>query len=312
MNKIDELNIIRTIYELTHFTVKESEKPDFILTNKMKFKDKPFGVEVTELYSSESSARLLNIEGYFDKIIINKQYIHKTDFNKLPVRMVQLISPEGDKYSLNGIIQDNKQTDILISLNTALAEKNGKHNNYTRKCIYHNLIISDAENMVLNIDKSEFIFTKQIYLEIKTSPFREIFLISTKNKNRVYVPLKLILLRLEIKEYIIALNKDVEQLAQYDDEDYMLTFYGFLKEKGYNELYIKKEKNEYQVYYSRYEITHLNTFKIRICYEGEVYHTNTKDQYNEKLVKLLINENNSNFNIRTNFYLDAIEGKIKM
>ncbi len=48
------------------FDIEETEKPDFLVTNK-KFQEK-FGVEVTELFINQSSARIKKIPNYIGQI----------------------------------------------------------------------------------------------------------------------------------------------------------------------------------------------------------------------------------------------------
>ena len=74
MNKIEEKKILNEIYTDNMFEIQESEQPDFVLKNKNN--NEKFGVEVTELYHNESSARLKNYPGYFEKILEKQRKLY--------------------------------------------------------------------------------------------------------------------------------------------------------------------------------------------------------------------------------------------
>ena len=62
------------------------DKPDFVLTNK---DDSKFGVEVTEFYSSGSTARIQNKYGYLDQLLKGGKFCHKDDIANLRMRYPQ-------------------------------------------------------------------------------------------------------------------------------------------------------------------------------------------------------------------------------
>ena len=65
IKKHKEFLILKKIYNKEGLKVEASEKPDFIIESEF---DR-FGVEITEYYYNESSARLKNYEGYSEKIL---------------------------------------------------------------------------------------------------------------------------------------------------------------------------------------------------------------------------------------------------
>jgi hypothetical protein len=75
--KSRELEIVKTVYPDAekYIWLVEQEQPDFLMNSLLK--SFAFGVEVTELYRNQSSARLKNIPGYVDSLVENGAYIYK-------------------------------------------------------------------------------------------------------------------------------------------------------------------------------------------------------------------------------------------
>ncbi|AUD03271.1 hypothetical protein CWM47_16375 [Spirosoma pollinicola] len=68
MNKDKEMAILKMVYDTAHFkSVSNQESPDFVLQHHNL--DTGFGVEITELYHSESHARLKNVSWYTDHLL---------------------------------------------------------------------------------------------------------------------------------------------------------------------------------------------------------------------------------------------------
>lgn len=65
-----EKGILHVIYNPNEYDIIEFEQPDFILEDK---NGNEFGVEITQLYLDESSARLKNKPNYLEDIIQNNK-----------------------------------------------------------------------------------------------------------------------------------------------------------------------------------------------------------------------------------------------
>lgn len=65
IKKNKEYKILRKVYTNEKIKIKPSEEPDFIIECEME----KFGVEITEYYYNEASARLKNYKGYTEKIL---------------------------------------------------------------------------------------------------------------------------------------------------------------------------------------------------------------------------------------------------
>lgn len=90
--KEQERRILDMVFSEKEYNIESSEEPDFILTHKRGgFK---IGVEITEFFRSEASARIHNIDGYIDAVIDpenSKRKLNKGDKEKLSVQEITTI-----------------------------------------------------------------------------------------------------------------------------------------------------------------------------------------------------------------------------
>lgn len=156
MSKKDrELLVLKEIYQDGKVVITESEQPDFIINGI----DEQFGVEITDYYYNESSARLKNKPGYFESIInspdntiltqrdkgaITKQSIYVKDSNDDKYKF--LLDSVGVKYNEHydyGV--DPTYEDVENQLIDIINVKSVKANDY-QKLDYYELFIQDREN----------------------------------------------------------------------------------------------------------------------------------------------------------------------
>src|ERR1039457_515493 len=89
--KLNERKIFEMVYGEREFAeVVASERPDFLVR---RCPGEPcFGVEIVELYTSESSARLKNIEPYTGELLDHRKFRHKDDKRCIDVAKIDLLS----------------------------------------------------------------------------------------------------------------------------------------------------------------------------------------------------------------------------
>ena len=92
--KRDEFRLLRCVYDVDGFeSVTPSERPDFIIrpggTRGL------FGVEVTEIFQSESDARLDRLPGYAAQLFAGGEPRHKDDYAALSLDTVSILEPDG-------------------------------------------------------------------------------------------------------------------------------------------------------------------------------------------------------------------------
>lgn len=238
-----ELSILSRIFkEGNDCEILKSERPDFIVTYPRHFVGGiSVGIEVTELYYNDSSARLKNKEGYI-KNVIDGSYIHKDDKGEFNVQEVTYL-PQGvmSKAFKTKILIEKKYTidDYRRAFLHTLRKKNKKRTKYQVGLAQTCLVIYDREKYFSKISKQDFVsafFNSYIMDEIKESPFEEIYLITSFNggPEEFYVQLKYCLLQNEqarLLDYLASnslFSKLVDLRISVDD-----VFAEVLTKKGY-------------------------------------------------------------------------------
>ena len=111
-DKKRERKILRRVFDESGFAiVDEDESPDFVLATRFGIR---VGVEVTELYRSQSDARVTRIPGYFDELISGPRFRHRDDVETIRVVDIEIQSPAGDgtyvpEQKVKGILWDHLQ-----------------------------------------------------------------------------------------------------------------------------------------------------------------------------------------------------------
>lgn len=143
IKKHKEYQILKKIYDSKKITIQPSEKPDFIIGSGKE----RFGVEITEYYYNESSARLKNYKGYGDKILnsnpVNvldkrdKETIHKIGlYVKAPEQnkydfFMNVIQLQYNEFYLPG--QEPKFKDVENQIINIIRNKDKKSANYEKR-----------------------------------------------------------------------------------------------------------------------------------------------------------------------------------
>ncbi len=195
MDKSLELKLFRYVYgDPAWLKVAPSEKPDFLYLRNDKC---ILGVEVTELFTNKSDARLNKIDGYSGELLNGGDFRHKDDKVNIEVDRVKYIKKgENDGPEIDAIISELPKFPERVSLlaNT-IDTKEEKYSLYAASCPIVDLIINDASNLFW-FDKFENLIVplsrlidKKIIVDSK---FRKIFLITASKENsKVKIPLRL-------------------------------------------------------------------------------------------------------------------------
>lgn len=202
MDKSTEKSYIDTYYG-NEYDIIESECPDFIINNKEDGKN--FGVEVTELYFNESSARLKNYKNYASNLIAGandpKTYLHKDDKNILFPVNIKYLNCQNEWVSLPQAIginyDDNKKIgqkpDYSIYENKIIEiinNKNKKANNYNQNLDYYELLIKDNEDYFMPDNKYalNMIQNSQTLLDVVLkSKFNRVIIITKHNGMTLFI-----------------------------------------------------------------------------------------------------------------------------
>lgn len=207
--KDKERNILFSIYKKDDYAqIEDSEEPDFIICEK---KDgNRFGVEVTELYYTETNARMKNLDNYCLDLLDGKDFKHKDDKKNIEIGFPKLIAENGEETEIKALVSHVlKLFEYLAKVRELIANKNNRVSSYNNELSHVNLIIADTERYFEGKQLTTFysmFFDQEILEVILNSRFREIFFITTVEKNRkVYIPLKMLLFvsrYIQFKEFI--------------------------------------------------------------------------------------------------------------
>ena len=192
MSKKDkELMVLKQIYQDDKVVITKSECPDFIINGI----NEKFGVEITDYYYNESSARLKNKPGYFesiinssdntiltqrDKGIITKQAIFVKEPNeekyKFLLDTIGIKYNENYDYGVNPIYKDVERQLIDI-----INEKSIRAENY-QKMDYYELFIQDRENYFASDTQRQLcLYNSQLLLDVVAqSRYKRVYIFSGK------------------------------------------------------------------------------------------------------------------------------------
>ena len=190
IKKQKEYEILRMIYKNEKINAILSEEPDFILENK----NEKFGVEVTEYYFNESSARLKNYKGYSEKILQSKSqnvldkrdrgfiqkvglYIKNTSNNKYEFLMDTINTKYNNDYEFGQLPQYDDVEKQIVEI---IKKKNIKSQNYNKELDYIELFIKDQE-CYLEKHLYEINGSKNILKVVENSGFKRIYIFSGKH-----------------------------------------------------------------------------------------------------------------------------------
>lgn len=193
MDKREERVIFDMIYSVSPaLQVEELERPDFIVFGL----DRSVGVEVTELYRHPVDAKLSKVPDYTLGLLDETQAIHRKDREYIKVDQVEMKDKNGQsKGKSMAIITEmpslKERVELLME---AIKSKEEKASGYKEKCDLVDLVILDASSLFMHNNFDEFFEPFWIMCDdglIKSSSFREIFLISSEFDNRpVAIPLR--------------------------------------------------------------------------------------------------------------------------
>lgn len=183
-NKNTEENILKLVYTpLCYDSLIRSEKPDFILE-----KDSiAFGVELTEYFFHNSSARIKNQKDY-TKLVANNEWVHKDDVSLLESIDTWKINDYGSESYTGRAVKRLNPTwqEKFNKLNSIIIEKGLKYLIYNKSLEYVDLLIYDNCEMRRGLDTCElfaFLYKRVVANDLNT-PYKHVTLVLLED-NRV-------------------------------------------------------------------------------------------------------------------------------
>src|SRR5665811_11009 len=214
--KDQERRVLRCVYDESQFeVVATDERPDWRLH---RGGDRPFGVEVTEIFLSQPAARAARIPGYVRELLDGATPRHKEDVAALKVESVQIHDPDGNLKAENvpAILQLkpplNEYRGRLVD---AISSKALKRANYDHSLDHVNLIVRDHIELLSANKREDFsrlVLDDSLKAAVLGSGYREVFMVTQIDSADVYVPLAM--LSLVAEAYMFG-----EVLARSDPDD---------------------------------------------------------------------------------------------
>lgn len=183
--KEEEFKTLKKIYnDNIRYNIIESEKPDFIVKD-LKYEEE-FGVEITELYYNQSSARLQKIPNYTYELL--KNGIPRNDQGILNVQQIYISINNKWEYLGDTIGQKFKKYDDYIEaiVNTIIT-KTKKAKDY-KKLKYLELFIEDKERYLQFKKISDLKYlenSEKLNKAISSSLFKRIYLFTIIDKMEI-------------------------------------------------------------------------------------------------------------------------------
>ncbi|MFO6419117.1 hypothetical protein ACLBKS_02815 [Hylemonella sp. W303a] len=181
MQKAEERLQLQRVFGSDATSAQDFERPDFLLKTP---DNSLLGIEVTNLYSSESDAKLKRLPGYSDSLLSRSRPVHQADMRTLRVDELTILNADGsivDK--VTGIVQKFRSpAETMNLLLQRIAEKESKFPEYQQSCNEADLIITDQSHLFHHESGERFYKIFQPLFPRKrliASPFREIHLVTT-------------------------------------------------------------------------------------------------------------------------------------
>jgi hypothetical protein len=257
-----ELEVVKKVYVRAEEFIKstDQEKPDFLLDGFPK--GTLLGVEVTELYQNESSARLKRIPGYADLIYDTRKFRHKDDPGRLIPDEFDLLDEMGNTVQvLKGVWQNLPSVNEFINLvEGVIQEKVGKLANYTKDAAYNILLISDTEGYFGGTKLTDLyasLFSPKLETALFEAGFREVYFIGQLEHKNKHLPMKGYLLyaySMQFESYFIPTMQGEILIL-----DYLQVLVGVLSQTGLKDAVVHQGEGWYAISYGdislRYDLT---------------------------------------------------------
>ena len=231
-----ELQALKCVYQLDEFTVAESERPDFKLSRPG---GAEFGVEITEIYHSESDARLKRIDSYFSELMDGGRHRHKDDLQALEVKTVQLQPADGSSTrNIQAIMVEMPSLDAYRDiLAGAIASKGEKLVDYDAAVSHANLIVVDQIAPLVSGEAEDFsgmVLGPSLRDIVLRSGFSEVFVVTAIAGREVVIPALEVAMITEFKLFLATLERLEIDESRLTDADGLILFHRLLVQRGYD------------------------------------------------------------------------------
>lgn len=171
------------------------ERPDFLLSSDAAPRR---GIEVTEHYINDSSARFQQKPDYAAELLDGGLYMHSDDRAFLRVEDMELVRQDGSRSKLRGIVSTWPSIDSYCeSIADRVRAKTSKHRAFTPEADCCDLIVYEGDHRFRDVERDELLgallASECLREALWTSTFSEIYLLTAVRDDGaiklVYAPL---------------------------------------------------------------------------------------------------------------------------
>jgi hypothetical protein len=233
VDKHEEVRIARLVYPDPSIELSPHEMPDMIATRKGR---PAFGIEVTELFPSESAARATKIDNYVTEILDKRAYRHRKDRGILPIERVQIWRDDELVSEPEAIVQKLPSlSEYRAMLASRIEVKSMKAADYDRSTVAHsNLVVADKVGVLATLaaeDVYPLVFDGPVREVLRDTCFREVYLLTTlKEPGHACVPLRLLWLVAEY--FLFAEAARAAKIGGTDLNARLAMFSSYLRREG--------------------------------------------------------------------------------
>lgn len=180
-NKDEERKIVSQCYDSSGYdSLLDSEKPDFILERN----GERFGVEVTEYFHAESSARMRKQKDYVKKVA-NNEWIHKNDTLDLESVDTWIVDEDGSEKYIGRAVRSLNPTwqEMIHSINRDILQKNALFSTYDSSLAHIDLLIFDQGDLRKGLETNELFayLHERVIANDLVTPFHNVTLVLTED-----------------------------------------------------------------------------------------------------------------------------------
>ncbi len=247
-----EREIVDLVYAFRQpFKIRDSEQPDFIA--RLSPIDKPFGIEVTEFFHSESKARLDRIPGYVGDLLKGGTFKHRTDRQELVVDKIKIMSGGAVKFGdVPAIVQKVPSiAECAAMVAKIIRTKSEKLAGASHKLRHINLIIRDCTGLLGHrkpSDSYSLYCTDALTTAVFGSSFREIYFVTRLSVGESFIPLKMVVALAQLYFFRAALQ-DPALDALTPDCDFIECFGSYLDSIAGGGVLVRGDAPECEVIY---------------------------------------------------------------
>ena len=178
-----------------------SERPDFILRHRC---GNRFGVEIAELYHSQTTARLERIPDYSAELLSGGRFRHKDDAAQIKVGKVDILTEHNEVVcsQVEAIIHDAPSLAACAqSLAAMIRVKSEKLASRPAFLSHINLIVHDRTNVLSATPPEQFFrlyFQPELRASLAAAAFPEVLFLTKMKDGTGFIPLKTLLLMAEV------------------------------------------------------------------------------------------------------------------